>query len=290
MERKIVMAEPAIDVSFRRPAQSHFIDNARGFRQHYLDWPGENPPIVLLHPKRSNARHWDHMVDALTVPNRVLATDARGHGLSDYPKDGYRVPELGEDVVAFLDGVGVERAFFVGGATGGNLCIWLAAAIPDRVAGIAVVDPGMSVPKHIAAEVIRQTREEHDFPDFETAKASMHFQELWSPEVRDHYAAHSFFERPDGRWEWRYAAEPARIIAASLDDDPVWDMAASVKCPTVLVRGATSDVFTDDHMKRLVDLIPQAKVVNLAQAEHTPAQENPEGMAAEVDALIAAAN
>ena len=108
--------------------------------------------------------------------------------------------------MAFLDAVGVSRAFFVGGATGGNLCIWLAANHPDLVAGIAVVDPGMSVPKHIAAEVIRQTKEEHNFPDFETAKASMHFQELWRPEVRDHYAAHSFSERDDGRWEWRYAA------------------------------------------------------------------------------------
>jgi len=285
----MIMAEPAIDISFRRPAQSHFIDNARGFRQHYLDWPGENPPIVLLHPKRSNARHWDHMVDALKSPNRVLAWDARGHGLSDYPKDGYRVPELGDDAIAFLDGVGVDRAFIVGCATGGNLAIWLAATIPDRIAGIAVIDPGMSVPKEMADEVIRQTHEEHNFKDFETAKASMHFQELWPPEVRDHYAAHSFFERPDGRWEWRYAAEPARIIAASLDDDPVWDMAPSVKCPAILVRGATSTVFTEDDMKRLVGLIPDARVIHLDHAEHTPAQENPEGMAANIDALVAAA-
>ncbi|MEQ8247782.1 MAG: alpha/beta hydrolase [Alphaproteobacteria bacterium] len=278
----------AVTSAFRRPAKSGFIDNTRGFRQHYLDWPGTEPPVILLHPKRSNARHWDHMVDAMTRPNRVLALDARGHGLSDYPKDGYRVPELGADVVAFLDALGVMRAYFVGGATGGNLCIWLAANHPARVAGIAVVDPGMSVPKHIAAEVIRQTKEEHNFPDFETAKASMHFQELWRPEVRDHYAAHSFRERDDGRWEWRYAAEPARQIAHSLDADPVWDMAPMVACPTVLVRGATSAVFTEAHMERLVGLIPQARVVHLKNAEHTPAQENPEGMAAEVDALIAA--
>jgi pimeloyl-ACP methyl ester carboxylesterase len=272
---------------FKRPAVSAFLDNPRGFRQHYLDWAGTSPPVVLLHPKRSNARHWDHMVDAMKSPNRVVAPDARGHGLSDYPENGYRVPELAEDVVAFIDTLAIEKAVFVGGATGGNLCIWLAANRPDRVAGIAVVDPGMSVPKAIADEVIRQTREEHDFPDFATAKASMHFQDLWSPEVRDHYAAHSFREREDGRWEWRYAAAPARTIARSLDEDSVWDMAASVACPTVLVRGATSAVFTDAHMERLVGLVPQARVVHLEGAEHTPAQENPAGMAAVVDALVA---
>ncbi len=274
------------EVTFRRPAAGNFLDNPRGFCQHYLDWSGSEPPIVLLHPKRSNARHWDHMVDALASPNRVLAPDARGHGLSDYPDSGYRVPELAEDVVAFLDTAGIARAVFVGGATGGNLCIWLAANRPDRVAGICVVDPGMSVPKEIADEVIRQTREEHDFPDFATAKASMHFQDLWSPEVRDHYAAHSFRERDDGRWAWRYAAAPARTIAASLDEDSVWDMAADVKCPTVLVRGATSAVFTDAHMARLVGLVPHARVVHLDKAEHTPAQENPAGMAAVVDDLV----
>lgn len=272
---------------FRRPASSMFVDNPRGVRQHYLDWSGEEPPVVLLHPKRSNARHWDHMVDAMTCANRVTAPDARGHGLSDYPESGYRVPELAEDMVGFLDGVGIERAYLVGGATGGNLCIWLAANRPDRVAGIAVVGPGLSVPKRFADEVVRQTIEEHDFPDFATAKASMHFQELWRPEVRDHYASHSFVERSDGRWEWRYAAAPVRLIARSLDEDSVWDMAARVRCPAVLIRGETSVVFTESDMARLAGLIPHARVVHMANAEHTPAQENPEAMAAEIDALVA---
>ena len=55
------------------------------------------------------------------------------------------------------------------------------------------------------------------------------------------------------------------------------------------MRGATSAVFTEAHMERLVGLITQARVVHLKDAEHTPAQENPEGMAAEVDDLIALA-
>jgi pimeloyl-ACP methyl ester carboxylesterase len=271
---------------FRRPAGSREFVNSRGFRQHYLEWSGTAPPLILLHPKRSNARHWDFMVDSLAAPNRVLAPDARGHGLSEWPDEGYRVPELAEDVIAFMDALGIGRAILAGGATGGNLCLWLAANRPDRVAAIAVIDPGMSVPKAISDEVIRQTLEEHDFADFETARASMHFQELWRPEVRDHYAAHSFFEREDGRWEWRYAAAPARAIAQSLNEDPVWDFATSVTCPALLVRGATSAVFNEDQMARLSGLIPAARIVHLVNAEHTPAQENPEGLAAEIDALL----
>lgn len=270
---------------FSRPAEPHSVDNPRGFHQHYLEWTGADIPVVLLHPKRSNARHWDFMVDAMQTPNRVLAPDMRGHGRSDYPKTGYRVPELSNDVIAFMDALEIGRAILVGGATGGNMCIWLAAQHPDRVAGIGVIDPGLSVPPSMAAEVVRQTYEEHSFPDFEMAKASMHFSELWTPEVRDHYAEHSFRRRSDGRWEWLYSAASARTIAASLDEDSVWEM-AKVSCPALLVRGATSAVFTEADMDRLAALMPHARVVHMTHAEHTPAQENPQGLAAEVDRLV----
>ena len=101
---------------FRRPAGSREFVNSRGFRQHYLEWSGTAPPLILLHPKRSNARHWDFMVDSLAAPNRVLAPDARGHGLSEWPDEGYRVPELAEDVIAFMDALGIGRAILAGGA------------------------------------------------------------------------------------------------------------------------------------------------------------------------------
>ena len=225
------------------------------------------------------------MVDAMQAPNHVLAPDMRGHGQSEYPETGYRVPELSADVIAFMNALKIGRAVLVGGATGGNMCIWLAAQHPDRVAGIGLVDPGLSVPPKMAAEVVRQTHEEHSFPDFETAKASMHFSALWAPEVRDHYAEHSFRKRSDGRWEWLYAAAPARTIAASLYEDSVWEM-ANVSCPALLVRGATSAVFTEADMDRLATLMPHARIVHLTHAEHTPAQENPQGLAAEVDRLV----
>ena len=128
------MAETAkSQQGFRRPAESHFVDSPRGIRQHYLEWTGPDVPVILLHPKRSNARHWDFMVDAMQAPNRVLAPDMRGHGLSDYPESGYRVPELSADVIAFMDALEIGRAVLMGGATGGNMCIWLAAQHPDRV-------------------------------------------------------------------------------------------------------------------------------------------------------------
>ena len=83
---------------------------------HHLDWPAATaeaaaePPIVLLHPNRTNARVWDYVVEHSTLPNRWLAPDQRGHGRSDYPESGYQLDDYVTDLVELLDALGVARA------------------------------------------------------------------------------------------------------------------------------------------------------------------------------------
>ena len=271
--------------NFNRNVKSKNFFNKRGFNQHYLDWEGKNDPIILLHPKRSNCHHWDHMVDCLKLENRVFAPDYRGHGLSDYPENGYSVPDLSLDIITFLKAHNIKKSYIVGCATGGNIAIWIAANFPEIVNGIGIIDPGLSVPKKIAEEVKRQTIEEHNFESFEEAKSSMYFQELWSKEIRDHYAKYSFKKTANGKWEWLYAAGPARMISDSLNDDSVWEISNKVKCKTLILRGETSPVFTEAHMKRLSGYIKNSISINLSNSSHTPAQENPNGLAIEIDKL-----
>ena len=258
--------------NLKREAESKYLQNIRGFKQHYLDWQGSRTPIILLHPKRSNSRHWDHMVDLLSATNRVLAPDFRGHGLSEYPESGYTVPGLGEDIISFINSLKIDKAIFVGCATGGNLCIWLAANYSDKV-------------KEIAKEVLRQTYEEHNFPNYESAKSSMYFQEFWSKDIKNHYAKYSFKKRSDGRWEWLYSPKAAINISESLDKDSVWNLSKLVKCPAFILRGVDSPVFTQEHIDRLAQYISHADKINLENASHTPAQENPSGLAYEIDKL-----
>ena len=114
----------------------------------------------------------------------------------------------------------------------------------------------------------------------------MYFQELWTKEIRDHYAMHSFKERKDGRWEYLYSAQSAREISESLDKDSVWDLSKSVNCPTLILRGESSPVFTKDHLDKLGKNIPHATKVNLPNSSHTPPLENPIELAREIDKLI----
>ncbi|MBL41221.1 MAG: hypothetical protein CMM49_01020 [Rhodospirillaceae bacterium] len=268
---------------FNRKVESKFLLNERGFKQHYLDWKGVNNPIVLIHPKRSNCHHWDHMVDSLSISNRVLSPDLRGHGLSDYPDKGYSVPELSLDIIYFIQAKNISKCFIIGCATGGNIAIWIAANYPEIVDGIGIIDPGLSVPKKIADEVKRQTIEEHEFDSYEEAKSSIYFQELWSEEVKNHYAKYSFKKTSNGKWKWLYAAEPAREISESLNNDSVWGISKEVKCKALILRGETSPVFTMEHMNRLGEYINKSIQVNLPNSSHTPAQENPVGLALEID-------
>lgn len=71
-------------------------------RLHYVDWAGTDPVVVLLHPNRTNARVWDFVVAHSSLPNRYVALDHRGHGLSEWPAAGYTLEDYIADDVAFL--------------------------------------------------------------------------------------------------------------------------------------------------------------------------------------------
>jgi epoxide hydrolase A/B len=107
--------------------------------------PGDQPTVVLLHGFPDLSYTWRHQVPALAEAGyHVLAPDGRGFGRSDRPADldAYDIDHLVRDMLGLLDGVGVDRAVFIG-HDWGALVIWaLALMAPDRVAGAG----GIGVP------------------------------------------------------------------------------------------------------------------------------------------------
>ena len=122
---------PELSVTFQRTALSRQVPLAN-LSLHCLDWPGSGVPVLLLHPNRTNARVWDFVVEHATLPNRFIAPDARGHGLSDYPAQGYAYKDYLDDLRALLDALEVPRVHLVGAATGGNLALLLASEPRDQ--------------------------------------------------------------------------------------------------------------------------------------------------------------
>ena len=105
---------------------------------------GAGPAVLLLHGLTATRRYVVHGSRAIErAGHRVIAFDARGHGLSS-PAGGpgdYTYDELVADALAVLDAQGVDRAALVGQSMGSATAVALALRHPERVSALAVVTP-----------------------------------------------------------------------------------------------------------------------------------------------------
>jgi len=111
-----------------------------GIRLHTLDWGGDGPALVFLAGYANTPHVFDAVARALTDRFHVLGLTRRSHGESDQPVEGYDIPTLGDDVIGYLDALGIDRASFVGHSFAGHELCYLASAHPDRVAKLVFLD------------------------------------------------------------------------------------------------------------------------------------------------------
>jgi 3-oxoadipate enol-lactonase len=107
-----------------------------------VEGPRDAPVLVLGNPIGTTRDVWAYQVPVLSRYFRVVRYEPRGHGApgaqSPAPKGPYAIAELGADVLAALNGHGIERFGFAGVSLGGMTGIWLAANAPERVTSLAV--------------------------------------------------------------------------------------------------------------------------------------------------------
>jgi pimeloyl-ACP methyl ester carboxylesterase len=110
--------------------------------------PPDAAPIVLLHGLSSNRRWWNPVAARLAHQHRVVRYDHRGHGRSDDgPIRGYTVEQLAADTIEVLNHLGLERVLLAGHSAGADIAVTVAAAHPDRVTALALVDGGVYDPR-----------------------------------------------------------------------------------------------------------------------------------------------
>jgi pimeloyl-ACP methyl ester carboxylesterase len=118
-------------------------------RFHYLSWNqnAAGAPIVFLHGLASNARIWEMVAERLSASNYPLyALDARGHGLTDKPDEGYDFTTFTDDLAAFIDACAIEKPLLVGHSWGAQVALRYTArfALGRRAPrGIVLVDGGI---------------------------------------------------------------------------------------------------------------------------------------------------
>jgi 3-oxoadipate enol-lactonase len=101
--------------------------------------PPDGRPVVLLHGLGSDAATWDFVATAISDTCRAYAVDLRGHGGTVSP-DEYSFELMRDDVVAFLDALGLGTVTLVGHSMGGTVAFLLAEDHPERVGRLVIED------------------------------------------------------------------------------------------------------------------------------------------------------
>jgi 3-oxoadipate enol-lactonase len=106
-------------------------------------------PLILSNSLGTTRAMWDPQARALSERFRLIRFDTRGHGASPEPSGPYLIEDLGNDVLALLDRLEIERASFCGVSIGGMIGMWLAANAPERIRRLVLVcsSPHMPPPE-----------------------------------------------------------------------------------------------------------------------------------------------
>jgi pimeloyl-ACP methyl ester carboxylesterase len=115
--------------------------NVKDLRVRYRSW-GTGDPVIVLHGWPETSYEWRHVGPLLAAAGNwhVLAPDTRGHGNTAAPGSGYSRGQLAEDVVGFMDALGIERAPVIGHDWGGIIAFKVAVDHGDRVSRLALLD------------------------------------------------------------------------------------------------------------------------------------------------------
>ena len=116
-----------------------------GMQVHLRDEGPKNEltPIVLLHGTSASLHTWDGWVAVMAKERRVIRFDLPGFGLTGpSPDDDYRLASYSKFVAAMLDALSVKKVILAGNSLGGNIAWATAAAYPDRIERLILVDAG----------------------------------------------------------------------------------------------------------------------------------------------------
>jgi 3-oxoadipate enol-lactonase len=128
---------------------------------YWVDGPERAQALVLSNPIGSTVEMWDGQVERFSESLRVIRYDTRGHGRSDGRPGEYALDQLGRDVLAVLDAVGIWRAHFCGISLGGITGLWLGVQAPERIGRLIAANTGARIgTTELWTERIRTVRSE----------------------------------------------------------------------------------------------------------------------------------
>ena len=110
-----------------------------------VDGTPDGPALVFSNSLGTDHRLWDGQLRAVEGRFCVVRYEACGHGVSDLPRGRVTIERLGQDLLALLDHLDIERAVVCGCSLGGVIALWLAVNRPDRLTGVVLANTGAKI-------------------------------------------------------------------------------------------------------------------------------------------------
>lgn len=241
-----------------------------GRRLQYLEWGSRDaPPVVLLHALGAlvTAHHWDAIAAAMQDRYRVIAPDQRGFGLSD-PQEDYSFQLMADDLAELVERLELDGLILIGHSMGGTVACLYAETRPAALRRLILED---TVPPRAAQHIGPRPAMPWEFADVGELAAVARANGRIDPEDElRRLIDHAVRRLADGRVAFRLdPAVPTAILGQLADPDPAWwrDL-ASIAVPTLLLRGATSQVVDVDLAAAAAAAIPVCRVVVVPGAGH----------------------
>ena len=244
-------------VSQGRPGVTHFVDHG-----------GTGPVVVLLHSFLMDGDMFAPQITALGDAFRLVTVDERGHGKT--PADGpFNYWDVADDVLAVLDGLGIDQFAVIGTSQGGFVGLRLALLAPDRVTALAVL--GSSA----AAE------------DPQVAEAYRGLGALWTTQgptdqLLDMVATICIGAMDASAWKVKLRALPYELVPLVLEAltgrDGVVDRLAEISCPTLVLHGTADAAYPVERAKEIAETVPKGELVLVEGGAHFLSLTDPDAV------------
>jgi len=246
----------------------------------YYEWgdPASDSVVVCAHGLTRTGRDFDNLARALVARYRVVCPDYPGRGESDWLADPaeYQIPTYVADSITLIARLDVEQVHWVGTSMGGLIGMVLGSLAKTPLRSLVLNDAGPLV-EAVALERIRQyVGRGPVFPDF--ASAEQYIRAVCAP-----FGPHSDEEwrfltrvvirpRPDGGFRLHYDPSIGQAFNAAPPGQPIdlWPVYDTIRVPTLVLRGAQSDLLSRETATKMSERGPKARLVEFEGVGHAP--------------------
>lgn len=252
-------------------------------RMAFVEWGDPYNPRVLLcvHGLTRCGRDFDDLARVMAADYRVVCPDVAGRGQSDWLPDPnlYSLPQYGADMLMLIATLAAHELHWVGTSMGGLIGMGIAAQPASPISRLVLNDVG---PILTAASLKRIGQYLGNAPRFDAYEQIEGYVRAVSPgfgQLTDaqwqHLTTHLIRRAEDGKFEFLYDPMIAvsyvqALIASGGQDIDFWPLYDMIACPTLLLRGAQSDLLTHDTAEAMTQRGPRAQLVEISDVGHAP--------------------